>query len=162
MDNRVTDLRDRVTDVRDRNRSNSRTSNRDNSNRRSNRRSNRGSGYRSESYGRSSNTYARNSNSRLSDDVAEERIRDDVRPEILQGGSLKTWSFESQLVERVQVLLETEGRPLDADIDLWQGPNNSPYKMRVYSEDGAYRPFSAVIETPRGPNTVAIRNTGQL
>ena len=34
--------------------------------------------------------------------------------------------------------------------------------MRVYVENGQLRPFSAVIETPRGPNTVAIRNIGQL
>ena len=34
--------------------------------------------------------------------------------------------------------------------------------MRVYVEDGQMRPFSAVIETPRGPNTIAIRNIGQV
>ena len=34
--------------------------------------------------------------------------------------------------------------------------------MRVYVENGQLRPFNAVIETPRGPNTVAIRNIGQI
>jgi len=80
----------------------------------------------------------------------------------VQGGSLKTWSYRSPLVEQVQVVLSTEGRPLDADIELWQGPDNTPVKMRVYVENGQLRPFSAVIETPRGPNTVAIRNIGQI
>merc|ERR1711933_415279 len=83
-------------------------------------------------------------------------------PILVQGGTLKTWSYGSSLVERVQVFLTTEGRPLDADVELWQGPDNTPTKMRVYSEDGALRTFNAVIGTPRGPNTVAIRNIGQL
>jgi len=84
-------------------------------------------------------------------------------PEVtVQGGSLKTWAFSSPAVERVQVILKTEGRPLDADVELWAGPDNTPHKMRVYVENGATRPFSAVMETPRGPNTIAVRNIGQI
>ena len=83
-------------------------------------------------------------------------------PILVQGGSLRTWSYRNHLVEQVQVVLSTEGRPLDADIELWHGPDNTPCKMRVYVENGQLRPFSAVIETPRGPNTIAIRNIGQV
>jgi len=92
----------------------------------------------------------------------QRRERYDTPPILVQGGTLKTWSYASARVERVQVRLTTEGRPLDADIELWQGPDNTPTKMRVYSEDGNARPFNVVIETPQAPNTVAIRNIGQI
>ena len=81
---------------------------------------------------------------------------------LLQGNSLRTWSYRSPAIEQVQVKLSSEGRPLDADIELWHGPNNTPCKMRVYVENGKVRPFNAIIETPRGPNTIAIRNIGQI
>ena len=34
--------------------------------------------------------------------------------DLVQGGSLRTWSYRSPAVEQVQVVLSTEGRPLDA------------------------------------------------
>jgi hypothetical protein len=80
----------------------------------------------------------------------------------VQGGSLKTWSLKSPVIERVQVNLKTDGRPLNADIDLWHGPDNTPQKIAVYIEDGKARPFNAVIETPRGQNAVRIRNTATM
>ena len=83
-------------------------------------------------------------------------------PIIIQGGSLRTWSYRCPSVEQVQVTLSTEGRPLDADVALWHGPDNTPIKMRVFVEDGEERPFRAVLETPRGPNTVAVQNIGQM
>jgi hypothetical protein len=87
---------------------------------------------------------------------------DALSPITIQGGSLRTWSFTDPNVERVQVLLKTDGRPLNCNVDLWQGPDNTPERIGIYIEDGSVRPFCAVIETPRGPNSIAIRNTAQL
>jgi hypothetical protein len=83
-------------------------------------------------------------------------------PMLLQGGSLRTWSETTGSVKRVQVSMITEGRPLNANIELWHGPDNTPLKMEVYSEDGIVHPFNFVIETPTGQNTIAIRNTGEM
>lgn len=87
-------------------------------------------------------------------------IWDASSPIIVQGGALRTWSTPT--AERVLVLLRSEGRPLNANVELWHGPDNTPQKMKVYIEDGSKRPFCGVIESPRGQNAVAIRNTGQL
>jgi len=100
---------------------------------------------------------------------------------LVQGGSLRTWSYRNPNLEQVQFVLSSEGRPIDAEIELWQGPGNIPCKMRVFVEDGRLRPFGAVIATPRtlpsmrpsfgdnvnakphaAPSTIAIRNVGQI
>jgi hypothetical protein len=76
---------------------------------------------------------------------------------------LKTWSYGYPDVERVQVVLATEGTPIDAEIELWSGSDETSCKMRVHSEDGGVYAFNAIIEMPSGaPSTLGIRNTGQV
>lgn len=88
-------------------------------------------------------------------------IFDDIAPVKVQGGSLRTCSF-AENVDRISIYLKTEGRPLNAKVELWQGPDNVPQKMGIYIEDASLRPFRASIESPGAANAVAIRNTGQM
>lgn len=84
--------------------------------------------------------------------------RSSARSETVHGGDLKTFSFDSD-VSCVHVELETDGLPLMAKVELWQGPNNIKQIAEVYLDDGQ-RPFSATVETPGHGSTVAIRNEG--
>lgn len=70
----------------------------------------------------------------------------------IQGGSRGTWiSHDTLEHDHVTVKLMTpDGRPLKADVEVYNGPSNTPQKMRIYSEDGRYRPFTTLIATPSG------------
>lgn len=81
---------------------------------------------------------------------------------LIQGKTLLTWSFMSPSVRQVQVKLTTDGRPIDAEVELWDGPDNIPHKMKIYSESGYEHPFHAILATPGGFDTVAVRNVGDM
>lgn len=80
----------------------------------------------------------------------------------VQGKTLKTWPIGKAAIERVQLAVKSDGRPVNANIELWYTPSYIPTKFRVYSENGVTRPVTAVIETPQVPKTVAVYNTGEM
>lgn len=80
---------------------------------------------------------------------------------IIQGGAIRTYPFDTT-VESVQILLGTDGRQLNSRIELLQGPNNSKQIIELYSENGEYRPFFCILETPGSGNVIRIINTGNL
>ena len=79
----------------------------------------------------------------------------------VQGESIRTCSFDST-IDRVQVCLKTNGRPLTAQVELWDGPDNAPQTMKIFLENGFERPFCSIIETSRSNlNSVAVKNIGR-
>eukprot|EP00529_Nitzschia_sp_RCC80_P019968 CAMPEP_0113480724 /NCGR_PEP_ID=MMETSP0014_2-20120614/22028_1 /TAXON_ID=2857 /ORGANISM="Nitzschia sp." /LENGTH=423 /DNA_ID=CAMNT_0000374173 /DNA_START=17 /DNA_END=1288 /DNA_ORIENTATION=+ /assembly_acc=CAM_ASM_000159 len=84
-------------------------------------------------------------------------------PKKIQGnGALKTWTVRQQ-TERVQVLLKAKhDMPLRAELEVWNGPENVPFKLHAFAENGSEHPLSLVVNTPDVQNAVAIKNVGQM
>ena len=81
----------------------------------------------------------------------------------VQGGSIKICSLTED-VQRVEVLLLTDGRPLNANVKMRSGPpDNAPQKTSEFVEDGLAQALRATIECIGSSNSVAIRtNTGPM
>lgn len=95
-------------------------------------------------------------------DIQLRKTMDSLTPVIVQGGALRTWSFPTDNLERVLVCLETGGRHLNANVEVCQGPDNTPQIMDITVGKGALRPVKLVVETPGGDSSIFIRNTGPL
>jgi hypothetical protein len=80
---------------------------------------------------------------------------------IVQGGALRTFNFDSS-VESVEVMLKTDGRPLNARIEMLQGPNNNKQVIELHTEDGLERPFFSIIDTMGSGHVVRVVNTGPM
>jgi len=79
----------------------------------------------------------------------------------IQGKTRKTWKFNDLSKDRVQVAVTSEGRPVTSDIELWLGPDWTPFKLKAYSEDGALRPIQTLVGTRNKDAMIEVRNVGE-
>lgn len=85
----------------------------------------------------------------------------------VQGGSLKTWSIDEP-VDTATIELESNGLPVTALVELWQGPSCVQQVAEIYSQDGYKRPYSMEVDLMDyerlyfGSTTIAIRNLGPM
>jgi hypothetical protein len=86
---------------------------------------------------------------------------DDSKTVKVHGETLRTLSLPEP-INHIHMMLRSDGRPIIAKFELWQGPDYTPWELEVYSEDGVLRPVNALVATPKRENAIAIRNTGNM
>jgi hypothetical protein len=66
----------------------------------------------------------------------------------VEGQSRRTFDFNDINQEDVQLALTSStGRPVKAQIELWVGPDWTPFTLKAYTEDGEKRPIQCVMGT---------------
>mmetsp|Transcript_9294 Transcript_9294/g.11363 ORF Transcript_9294/g.11363 Transcript_9294/m.11363 type:complete len:254 (-) Transcript_9294:658-1419(-) len=81
----------------------------------------------------------------------------------VEGQTRKTWTFKDYSRDRVQVAVAgtSEARPIHSEIQLWIGPDWTPFTLKAYSEDGKKRPIQTLIGTRNKAAMIEVRNTGE-
>jgi hypothetical protein len=75
----------------------------------------------------------------------------------VEGQTRKTWQFNDINQNRVQVAVTSEGRPMKADIQLWIGPDWTPFTLKAYTENGKTRPIQTIIGTRNKAAMIEVR-----
>uniref|UniRef100_A0A6S8XLC5 Uncharacterized protein n=2 Tax=Ditylum brightwellii TaxID=49249 RepID=A0A6S8XLC5_9STRA len=75
------------------------------------------------------------------------------------GDTLRTWKMP-QDGERVEYVVKTNGRPMKAKIELWQGPIRKTHELTIDMQDGDKTPFRAILKYKKGPQVLKISNIG--
>ena len=86
----------------------------------------------------------------------------------IQGGSRRTYqrhTMDGGGGGGGRTFVETDGRPLDVEVEVWEGPNNTPTRVKMYSEDGRSRPMNILTGNLDGSGrggTTSVRNVGSV
>ena len=79
----------------------------------------------------------------------------------VEGKTRKTWKFNDLAKDLVQVAMTSEGRPINADVALWLGPDWTPFTLKAYSEDGKLRPIQTLVGTRNKAAMIEVMNVGE-
>jgi len=79
----------------------------------------------------------------------------------IEGKTRKTWKFNDLSKDRVQVAITSPGRPVQAEVQLWLGPDWTPFTLKAYSEDGDLRPIQTLVGTRNKAAMIEVRNVNE-
>lgn len=79
----------------------------------------------------------------------------------IHGDARQTWESHPDN-DLNRVVMETDGRVLDAEFEVYDGPDDTPTKVRVQSEDGRTHPFNGIFRSGSrsGSGSYSVRNKG--
>lgn len=80
----------------------------------------------------------------------------------VQGTSRTTIDFNDPSQDVAQIYMESEGRPIKADCQVWIGPDWTPMKLNIYSEDGRLRPVQTLVGTRYKMANIDVHNAGNI
>jgi len=94
--------------------------------------------------------------------LAEARVKLGQTPgDYIEGKAIYTKTFGPE-VGQVQVLLETDGRMLNAKVELLNGPNNVKQAFEIFTNNGKLNSLFVVFDTPGEGNVVRVTNLAPL
>lgn len=92
---------------------------------------------------------------------ARHRVAEENDGRYMEGGSVYHWSFAPE-IDQLMVLLETEGKQLNAKIELLNGPNNIKQEFEVFTNNGNLNALFVVFDTPGEGNAIRVKNLAPL
>jgi len=79
----------------------------------------------------------------------------------IEGLTRHAFGFLDTNRDVVQVAMESPGgRPLDTEVNVWLGPDYTPYSLTCHSEDGKNYPIQCLVGTKKKGVNVEVKNTG--
>lgn len=81
--------------------------------------------------------------------------------ERIEGETRHTFGFSDLTKDVAQVAMVSHNdRPITSEINLWLGPNYTPFNLKCHSENGKEFPIQALVGTKKYAVNVEVKNTG--
>jgi len=79
----------------------------------------------------------------------------------VEGETRHAFGFNDNSRDVVQVSMDSpSSRPVNSEVNLWLGPDYTPYQLKCHSEDGKIFPIQALVGTKKDAVNIEVKNTG--
>lgn len=88
---------------------------------------------------------------------ARDKVANEAEGVLMEGGSVHHVSFPAE-ISQLHVLLKTEGKQLNAKIELLNGPNNIKQEFEVFTNNGELNSLFVAFDTHGDGNSIRVKN----